>query len=54
MVISSKVNSQSTDLFISATSFQYSRILTEASVNGRCDDLRGLKENVIVGCLERE
>jgi len=44
--------SLSTDSFISAASFQETtRVLTEASVNGRCDDLRGLKENVIVGRL---
>ena len=44
--------SLATDSFISAASFQETtRVLTEASVNGRCDDLRGLKENVIVGRL---
>ena len=44
--------SLSTDSFISAASFQETtRILTEASVSGRRDDLRGLKENVIVGRL---
>ena len=44
--------SLSTDSFISAASFQETtRVLTEASVNGRVDDLRGLKENVIVGRL---
>ena len=44
--------SLSTDSFISAASFQETtRVLTEASVNGRIDDLRGLKENVIVGRL---
>jgi DNA-directed RNA polymerase subunit beta' len=41
-----------TDSFISAASFQETtRVLTEASVTGRMDELRGLKENVIVGRL---
>ncbi|WP_022954418.1 DNA-directed RNA polymerase subunit beta' [Leucothrix mucor] len=41
-----------TDSFISAASFQETtRVLTEASVRGAADDLRGLKENVIVGRL---
>jgi len=41
-----------TDSFISAASFQETtRVLTEASVRGARDDLRGLKENVIVGRL---
>ncbi|SPT68945.1 DNA-directed RNA polymerase subunit beta' [Anaerobiospirillum thomasii] len=44
--------SLSTESFISAASFQETtRVLTEASVAGRTDDLRGLKENVIVGRL---
>ena len=44
--------SLATDSFISAASFQETtRVLTEASVSGKCDDLRGLKENVIVGRL---
>ncbi|MGF1614350.1 MAG: DNA-directed RNA polymerase subunit beta' [Gammaproteobacteria bacterium] len=44
--------SLSTESFISAASFQETtRVLTEASVNGRADELRGLKENVIVGRL---
>jgi DNA-directed RNA polymerase subunit beta' len=44
--------SLSTESFISAASFQETtRVLTEASVNGKLDDLRGLKENVIVGRL---
>jgi len=44
--------SLSTDSFISSASFQETtRVLTEASINGRIDDLRGLKENVIVGRL---
>lgn len=44
--------SLATDSFISAASFQETaRVLTEAAVSGRCDKLRGLKENVIVGRL---
>ena len=44
--------SLSTESFISAASFQETtRVLTEASVSGKIDDLRGLKENVIVGRL---
>lgn len=44
--------SLSTDSFISAASFQETtRVLTEAAIMGRKDDLRGLKENVIVGRL---
>jgi DNA-directed RNA polymerase subunit beta' len=44
--------SLSTDSFISAASFQETtRVLTEASINGAIDNLRGLKENVIVGRL---
>ena len=44
--------SLSTESFISAASFQETtRVLTEASVSGKVDDLRGLKENVIVGRL---
>jgi DNA-directed RNA polymerase subunit beta' len=42
----------STDSFISAASFQETtRILTEAAINGKVDELHGLKENVIVGRL---
>ena len=42
--------SLSTTSFLSAASFQETtRVLTEASVNGRSDMLRGLKENVLVG-----
>ena len=38
--------------FISAASFQETtRVLTEAAVNGKADNLEGLKENVIVGSL---
>ena len=44
--------SLATESFISAASFQETtRVLTEASVNGKVDELRGLKENVIVGRL---
>ena len=44
--------SLATESFISAASFQETtRVLTEASVNGKIDQLRGLKENVIVGRL---
>ena len=44
--------SLSTDSFISAASFQETtRVLTEASIMGKVDHLRGLKENVIVGRL---
>ncbi len=44
--------SLATESFISAASFQETtRVLTEASVRGLRDDLRGLKENVIVGRL---
>jgi DNA-directed RNA polymerase subunit beta' len=44
--------SLSTDSFISAAAFQETtRVLTEASINGKVDLLRGLKENVIVGRL---
>ena len=44
--------SLSTDSFISAASFQdTTRVLTEAAILGKRDELRGLKENVIVGRL---
>ena len=44
--------SLATDSFISAASFQETtKVLTEASIQGRYDDLRGLKENVILGRL---
>ncbi len=44
--------SLSTDSFISAASFQETtRVLTEASISGKVDYLRGLKENVIMGRL---
>ena len=44
--------SLATDSFISAASFQETtKVLTEASIRGKRDDLRGLKENVIMGRL---
>ena len=44
--------SLATDSFISAASFQETtRVLTEAAVTGKKDQLRGLKENVVVGRL---
>jgi DNA-directed RNA polymerase subunit beta' len=44
--------SLSTNSFISAASFQETtRVLTEAAIMGKRDELRGLKENVIVGRL---
>ncbi|HET9063841.1 MAG TPA: DNA-directed RNA polymerase subunit beta', partial [Candidatus Binatia bacterium] len=44
--------SLATESFISAASFQETtKVLTEASVNGWTDNLRGLKENVIMGRL---
>jgi DNA-directed RNA polymerase subunit beta' len=44
--------SLATESFISAASFQETtKVLTEASVNGWTDHLRGLKENVIMGRL---
>ncbi len=44
--------SLATESFFSAASFQETtRVLTEASVNGKVDPLRGLKENIIVGRL---
>lgn len=44
--------SLATESFISAASFQETtRVLTEAAVTGKMDDLRGLKENVVVGRL---
>jgi len=42
--------SLSTDSFVSAASFQETtRVLTEAAISGAMDELRGLKENVIMG-----
>jgi DNA-directed RNA polymerase subunit beta' len=44
--------SLSTDSWLAAASFQETtRVLTEAAVNGKVDDLLGLKENVIIGKL---
>ena len=44
--------SLATDSFISAASFQETtKVLTEAAVSGKVDDLLGLKENVIMGRL---
>jgi DNA-directed RNA polymerase subunit beta' len=44
--------SLATESFVSAASFQEtSRVLTEAAVTGKRDNLRGLKENVVVGRL---
>ncbi|MFH4354248.1 MAG: DNA-directed RNA polymerase subunit beta' [Neisseriaceae bacterium] len=44
--------SLSTDSFLSAASFQETtRVLTEAAIMGKTDELRGLKENIIVGRL---
>ena len=44
--------SLATESFISAASFQETtRVLTEGSVTGKVDSLRGLKENVVVGRL---
>ena len=45
-------SSLQTDSFLASASFQETtRILTEASVKGRVDNLHGLKENVIIGKL---
>ena len=44
--------SLSTDSFISAASFQETtKVLTNAAMAGKIDDLSGLKENVIMGRL---
>ena len=44
--------SLSTESFISASSFQETtKVLTEAAIHGKLDELRGLKENVIMGRL---
>jgi len=44
--------SLATDSFLSAASFQETtRVLIQAATNGRVDNLRGLKENVIIGKL---
>ncbi len=45
-------SSLNTESFISAASFQETtKVLTEAAINGKLDQLRGLKENVIIGRL---
>ena len=42
----------STSSFLSAASFQETtRVLVDAAVRGKVDELRGLKENVIIGRL---
>ncbi|MBO4872545.1 MAG: DNA-directed RNA polymerase subunit beta', partial [Lachnospiraceae bacterium] len=44
--------SLATDSFLSAASFQETtKVLTEAAINGRLDQLHGLKENVLIGKL---
>ena len=44
--------SLNTESFISAASFQETtRVLTDAAIEGKTDNLRGLKENVIIGRL---
>ena len=43
--------SLSTESWVSAASFETTRVLTEGAVTGKRDTLRGLKENVIVGRL---
>ena len=44
--------SLATDSWLSAASFQETtRVLTDASIKGKVDDLRGLKENIIIGKL---
>jgi DNA-directed RNA polymerase subunit beta' len=41
-----------TESFLSASSFQHTiNVLAQAAIEGRCDELRGLKENVIIGKL---
>jgi len=45
-------SSLSTESFLAAASFQETtRVLTEAAIEGKKDDLHGLKENVIIGGL---
>jgi DNA-directed RNA polymerase subunit beta' len=45
-------SSLETDSWLSAASFQETtRVLTEAAIKGKVDELRGLKENVIIGKL---
>jgi DNA-directed RNA polymerase subunit beta' len=44
--------SLSTESFMSASSFQETtKVLTEAAISGKVDELRGLKENIIMGRL---
>ena len=44
--------SLTTDSFLSAASFQETaRVLIDAAISGKVDELRGLKENVIIGKL---
>ena len=44
--------SLATDSFLSAASFQETtKVLTEAAINGKVDQLIGLKENVLIGKL---
>ena len=46
------MSSLGTESFISAASFQETtKVLSEASIRGKVDNLKGLKENVIVGHL---
>ena len=52
MILGITKASLSTDSFISAASFQETtKVLTDASIAGSVDDLKGLKENVIMGRL---
>ena len=52
MLLGITKSSLTTDSFISAASFQETtKVLTEAAVSGSVDNLRGLKENVIMGHL---
>src|SRR5262249_23620699 len=52
LLLGIKKASLSTDSFIAAASFQETtRVLTEASISGKVDHLRGLKENVTMGRL---
>ena len=45
-------SSLETDSWLSAASFQETtRVLTEAAIKGKTDELRGLKENIIIGKL---
>ena len=45
-------SSLETDSFLSAASFQETtRVLTDAAIKGKVDELKGLKENVILGKL---